>query len=96
MSTIHHKFERYKIINKCFEVHNNLGFGFSEIVYKDALEQEFINASIPFQREVRYDVNYKGITLPHSFYADFVVYDKIILEVKAVSTFRDEIYSTGH
>ena len=72
------------------EVHNNLGDGFLEIVYKDALELEFKNANIPFEREKEYAVNYKGTILPHKFYADFVLYDKIILEIKAVSGFTDE------
>ncbi len=82
--------ESYKIIGRCFEVHNNLGAGFREIVYKDALEYEFRKAGIPFEREKMYEVNYKGIILPHKFYADFVIYDKIILEVKAVSQIVDE------
>lgn len=85
MTEITYKDESYKIINKCFTVHNNLGFGFLEIVYKDALEYEFKQAGIPYEREKKYEVNYKGIILPHKFYADFVLYDKIILEVKAVS-----------
>ena len=72
------------------EVHNNLGAGFLEIVYKDALEYEFKKASIPYEREKKYEVNYKDIILPHVFYADFVVFDKIILEVKAVSGIADE------
>lgn len=72
------------------EVHNNLGAGFAEIVYKDALEYEFNQAGIPFEREKQYKVNYKGIILPHHFYADFVVFDKIILEVKGVSAITDE------
>lgn len=67
------------------EVHNNLGAGFLEIVYKDALEYEFKKADIPYEREKMYDVNYKGIILPHKFYADFVVYGNIILEVKSVA-----------
>ena len=82
--------ESYKIIGACMEVHNNLGAGFLEIVYKDALEYEFIKAGIPFEREKQYKVNYKGNILPHMFYADFVVYDKIILEVKAVNGIADE------
>jgi len=73
-----------------YGVHNNLGAGFLEIVYKDALEFEFRNPVIEFEREKKYEVNYKGITLPHKFYADFVVMDKIILEVKAVSGIHDE------
>jgi len=85
-----YKEESHKIIGLCFEVHNNLGPGFLEIVYKDALEYEFKKANIPYEREKQYDVNYKGITLQHNFYADFVVYDKIILEVKSVSYLVDE------
>lgn len=80
----------FEIIGKCMEVHNNLGPGFLEIVYKEALEYEFKKASIPFQREVKYSVRYKEIELPHSFYADFVVFDDIILEIKAVSGIVDE------
>ena len=90
MSTLIYKEESYSIIGKCFEVHNNLGPGFLEIVYKDALEYEFRKADIPFEREKEYTVNYKGIVLPHKFYADFIVFDKIILEVKAVSGIADE------
>ena len=67
------------------DVHNNLGPGFLEVVYKDALEYEFRKADIPFEREKEYLVNYKEMILPHKFYADFVVYNKIILEVKAIS-----------
>jgi GxxExxY protein len=90
MSNLIYKNESYNIIGKCFEVHNNLGPGFLEIVYKDALEYEFRKANIPYQREKEYIVNYKGVTLPHKFYADFVVFDKIILEAKAISGIADE------
>ena len=90
MDNIIFKEESYQIIGICMEVHNNLGAGFLEIVYKDALEYEFIKAGIPFEREKKYEVNYKGIILPHKFYADFVIFDKIILEVKGVTTITDE------
>lgn len=73
-----------------FDVHNNLGKGFSEIVYKDALEYEFKNSLIPFEREKEYAVNYKGIILKHKFYADFIVYDKIILEIKSSKQLTNE------
>ena len=89
MEKIIYKEESYQIIGKCMEVHNNLGAGFLEIVYKDALEYEFRKAGIQYEREKQYEVNYKGMVLPHKFYADFVVYDKIILEVKAVSWIDD-------
>ncbi|RZJ71197.1 GxxExxY protein [Flavobacterium sp.] len=75
--------ESFRIRGVLFEVYNNLGSGFSEIVYKDAIEQELNLRQIPFAREEEYSVNYKGIVLEHKFYADFVLFDKIILEVKA-------------
>ena len=74
----------YKLIGVLFDVHRNLGRGFSEIVYKDAIEYEFKQLNIPFEREKEYAVNYKDTVLKHKFYADFVVYDEIILEVKTV------------
>ncbi len=90
MSDIIYKEESYRIIGLCMEVHNNLGAGFLEIVYKDALEYEFKKANVPYEREKQYEVNYKGITLPHRFYADFVIMDKIILEVKGIHGIADE------
>ena len=82
--------ESFEIIGKCFQVHNNLGPGFLEIVYKDALEYEFLQAGIFYSREVEYKVNYKGIILPHKFFADFVVFNKIILEVKGIEGLAKE------
>jgi GxxExxY protein len=90
MKDIIYKEESFTIIGICMEVHNNLGAGFLEIVYKDALENEFRKANISYEREKKYEVNYKGTILPHTFYADFVVMDKIILEAKAVQTITDE------
>lgn len=84
------KKECYEIIGSCMEVHSELGVGFSEIVYKDALEYEFKKKGIPFAREVRYQVNYKDVILPHEFYADFVVFDSIILEAKTVKELANE------
>ncbi|MBN1118005.1 MAG: GxxExxY protein [Bacteroidales bacterium] len=85
MTSIVHKEKSYQIIGACMEVHNNLGPGFLEIVYKDALEYEFKKAGIEYEREKLYEVNYKDIILPHQFFADFVVFDRIILEVKETS-----------
>ena len=76
--------ESYKIIGLCMEVHGILGKGHSETVYKDALEYEFSINQIPFSREKNYKIEYKDIILPRGFNADFVVYDKIILESKAI------------
>ena len=72
------------------EVHNTLGAGFLEIVYKDALEIEFSRAGIFYEREKQYEVNYKGIILPHKFYADFVVFDEVILEIKGTKDIANE------
>lgn len=77
------KEESYKIIGICMEVHRELGMGFKEIIYKDALEIEFKSHEIPFKRETRFEIEYKGKTLPHAYTSDFIVYDSIILEVKA-------------
>ncbi len=82
--------EAYQIIGVCMEVHNNLGAGFLEIVYKDALEYEFRKSGIFYEREKEYLVRYKDVVLPHKFYADFVVFDSIILELKCASGFADE------
>ena len=84
-----YKEEAYKIIGICMEVHNNLGAGFLEIVYIDALEYEFKTVGIPFEREKEYMVHYKGNILPHKFYADFIVFDKIILEIKNAKDIAD-------
>jgi len=82
--------ETYKIIGICMEVHRILGPGLLEIVYKDALEIEFIENNIPFEREKEFVIEYKGKFLPHRFYADFIVNGDIILEVKAVKEFSNE------
>ena len=71
------------IINIGYEVYKQLGAGFLEIVYKDAFEYEFQLREISYQREKEYVVKYKDIILKHKFYADFVIYDSVILEVKA-------------
>lgn len=71
------------IIETGIEIHRKLGSGFLEIVYKDAFEYEFNSQNIPFERERKYQIRYKSTILPHKFYADFVVFDKVILEIKA-------------
>lgn len=90
MTNIIYKEESYAIIGCLFDVYNHLGSGFSEIVYKDALEYEFKSRNIPFSREKEFKVNYKDVILKHKFYADFVIYDKIILEIKSVENLHDK------
>lgn len=85
--------ESYEIIGLCMEVHRVLGSGLLEIVYKDALEYELKSRKIKFEREKKYEVEYKEIILPHHFYADFVINNKIILEIKAQTGVVNEHYA---
>ncbi|MDR9365828.1 MAG: GxxExxY protein [Balneolaceae bacterium] len=82
--------ETDKIIGKGIEVHKQLGFGFLEIVYKDALEYEFRKNKIDFEREKEFIISYKDTILSHKFFADFVVFDMVILEIKAKNGIADE------
>ncbi len=84
MSDLIYKAEIFQLVGYCMEIHRELGKGYDEIVYKDALVVEFSRASIPFVREKRYEVLYKGVLLAHPYFADFVVWDKILFEAKAV------------
>lgn len=77
------KVECYKVIGICMKIHTRLGKGFRENVYKDALEVEFINSDISYEKEKRFDIYYEGMVLPHRFQADFFVFNSIILEIKA-------------
>lgn len=83
MTTLLFKEEVYDIVGICMEVYNTLGYGFLEIVYKDAMEIEFLDNEMPYIREKEFPVFYKEQRLKRSFYADFTLFDKIIVEVKA-------------
>lgn len=87
------KEESYQIIGAAMEVHRELGCGFVEPIYQEALEKEFILRKIPYEREKELTVNYKGNLLTKTFRADFICYNKIILELKAVKEFSDEHYA---
>ena|SRR5437899_280655 len=71
------------------EVHRELGKGHNEVIYKDALQYELGVNQIQFAREKEYHVQYKTIVLGHKYYADFVVFDKILIEAKAVDCLTD-------
>ena len=77
------KDKTYQVIGICMEVHRVLGHGFAEIVYKDAIQYELRKLDIPYEREKEFIVPYKETILTHRFFADFVVFDEIILEIKA-------------
>ena len=78
--------ESYKIIGACMEVHKVLGCGFLEPVYQEALEAEFKLQNIPNEREKMLKVCYKNIELNKKYFADFICFDSIILEIKALSS----------
>ena len=82
--------EYYKIIGLCMEVNKVLGGGLLEAVYKEALEIEFKNHGISYEREKEFKIYYKETLLKKRFYADFVVCNDIILEVKATKLIIDE------
>ena len=83
--------ETYSIRGCLNAVYQELGCGFLEKVYQEALEIEFMDRGIPFKREVKLDISYKGRVLKQEYIADFVCFDKIIVELKAVSNL-DEVH----
>ncbi len=83
MSLIY-KNEVYDIIGACFDVYKELSCGLSEPIYQEALEIEFKLRGIPFEREKELVVYYKGQKLRKKYVADFVCYDDIIVELKAL------------
>lgn len=84
MDELYLKEEAYKIIGICMEVHTILGKGHSEIIYGDALEYEFKKNKIHYNREMKFNITYKEIILPHHYFSDFLIFDQIILEIKAI------------
>lgn len=79
------KEESYKIIGISMNIHSTLGNGFLEAVYCEVLEKEFVKNNIPYQREVKLDLFFNGEKLDKKYKADFICFDNIILEIKAVS-----------
>ena len=82
--------ETRKIISACMEVHNELKNGFLEPVYQEALECEFKIQRIPYEREKKLNIIYKGAKLAKEYFADFYCYNNIIVELKAVSKLGNE------
>ena len=77
------KNETYEIKGTCMEVQRTPGYGFSEVIYKDAMELEFISNIFLFRSEDELSVTYKGKKLQHKFFADFVCNNQFIVEVKS-------------
>ena len=93
VSNLFYKEECYKIIGLCIKIHNKLGKGFKEVVYKDALEFELQMNSVPYEREKLFSIAYEQKTEPRKFYADFFVFNSIILEIKAASSLHPTIFT---
>ena len=83
------KEDSYKIVGAAMEVYNQLGHGFLEAVYQEALEREFKSRGIPYEREKELIVFYKGEPLEQTYKADFICYEDIIVELKAVAMLQD-------
>jgi len=89
MTKLPDKEKTYKIIGCCMEVHSVLGGGMLEAIYQEALAVELKNKRISFEKEKELSVTYKGVQLDKKYKADFVCYNEIIVELKAVSELTD-------
>lgn len=89
MSELIYKDESYEIVGVCMEVHNVLGGGLLEVIYKDAIEWEAEGRMLIYEREKEFPVYYKSHLLRRSFNADFVFFDKMIVEIKAKEYISD-------
>ena len=85
-----YKNEAFQIIGAAMEVHNTLGPGFLESVYQEAMEIELTKRNIPFVPQKRIQIRYKDVLLNQFYVTDLFCYDKIIVELKAVSAILPE------
>lgn len=90
MTELIYKEESYKIIGACFEVYKEMGCRFLEPVYQECLEKELTLQGIPFDAQKIVELNYKGQKLDKIYKPDFLCFDKIIIEIKAVSKLNNE------
>ena len=91
MSKLISQEETFKVIGACINVHKKLGNGFSEDVYHQAIEKELLNANIPFEQQKKLPIYYDGEPLGTFFSADFVCYEKVLLEIKSVPVILDQM-----
>ena len=90
------KEESYEIVGACFEVYNAMGCGFLEAVYQECLSIEFSNQAIPFKAQVPLELSYKDQLLQQKYIPDFICFDKVILEIKALKDLCDEHRAQVH
>jgi GxxExxY protein len=99
-----YKEEAFAIIGACFEVYNEKGCGFLEAVYQECLEIEFELRGLPFRSKADLRLAYKGRQLKQFYQPDFICYEKIIVEIKAISDLSNDhraqihnyLKATGH
>ncbi len=96
MAELLFKDECYRIMGACFEVYKEMGCGFVEAVYQECLEIEFDSRSIPFRSQQRLALGYKQRQLKQVYVPDFVCFEQVILEIKAVSKLCDEFRAQVH
>ena len=89
-SKILYKEESYAIIGACFNVYKEMGSGFLEAVYQECLEIEFSFQEIPYETQKNLQLTYRGRILKQTYKPDFFCYNKIIVEIKALSEIVDE------
>ena len=89
-SDIQFQQEVFEIIGAAMEVQNELGLGFSELVYHEALNIEFGLRNIPYESEKLITIAYKGNLLERTYKADLVCYDSIIVELKSIEKLKSE------
>ena len=85
--------QSYAIIGAALQVYKKMGTGFVEAIYQEALEIEFGRRNIPYVREEELNVYYDGVLLRKKFYADFICYDNILVELKALVALDNANYS---
>jgi GxxExxY protein len=89
-NTLLYREEVFNIVGCAMEVHKELGHGFLEAVYQEALEIEFGLQQVPYEKEKLILLHFKGFKLSNHYKADFLCYDKIIVEIKAVSKLSND------
>lgn len=91
-----YKEESYKVVGACFEVYKDKGCGFVEPVYQECLEIEMELQAIPCRVQIPLALAYKGRSLKQKYIPDFICYEKVILEIKAVAGLTDEHRAQVH
>jgi GxxExxY protein len=96
MNDLVYRDESYHLMGACFEVYREKGCGFLEAVYQECLELELGDQGIPFVAQPKLGLSYKGRPLKQTYTPDFVCYDKIVIELKAVAALTDEHRAQVH